>query len=109
MPVNAGWQWKAGEYPPMIGSSIYRSSPQEAFNARPTCSTTKSGGMWHFGPRLGIERCGKINSANSCSDNCTGIGVISGFLAVVVMICGPHVKKVDSHGSIQILPNTTRG
>jgi hypothetical protein len=55
---------------------------------------------------VGIERCGKINSLNSDSDNCTGMGVISGFLAVVLMMYGPHVKKVDSHGSIQISPYT---
>jgi hypothetical protein len=63
----------------------------------------------HFGPRLGIERCGKINSVNSDSDNCTGMGVISGFLAVVLMMEGPHVKKVDPHGSIPISPHRTRG
>jgi type I restriction enzyme M protein len=41
---------------------------------------------------------------NSGSANCTGIGVVAGFLAVVLMLGGPHVKKVDSHGSIQIFP-----
>ena len=58
---------------------------------------------------MGIERCGQINSVNSGSDNCTGIGVISGFLAVVLIICGPHVEKVDLHGRSLISPHTTRG
>src|SRR2546429_9742559 len=31
-------------------------------------------------------------------DNCTGMGVISGLLAEALMMYGPHVKKVDSHG-----------
>jgi hypothetical protein len=56
-----------------------------------------------------MERYGKINSLNSDSDNCTGMGVISGFLAVVLMMYGPHVKKVDSHGSIHISPYTIIG
>jgi hypothetical protein len=74
-------------------------------------STTKFGGMWilHLGPRLGIERCGKINSVNSVSANCTGMGVMPGFLAVVRIMGGPHVKKVDLRWRIQISPHTTRG
>jgi hypothetical protein len=63
----------------------------------------------HLGPRLGIERCGKIKSVNLSSDDCTGIGVMSGFLAVVLMMCGPHVKAVDSHRKSLISPQTTRG
>jgi hypothetical protein len=39
----------------------------------------------HFGPRFGIERCGKINSWNSGAESCTGIGVVAGG-AVVVLI-----------------------
>jgi hypothetical protein len=34
MPVNAGWKWKAGEYPLRTGSSIAKSSPLEAFDER---------------------------------------------------------------------------
>jgi chromosome segregation ATPase len=40
----------------------------------------------HFGPRFAIERCGKIDSLNADSENCTGMGVISGFLAVALMM-----------------------
>jgi hypothetical protein len=35
---------------------------------------------------LGIERCGKINAVNSGSESWTGIGVVTGFGAVVLMI-----------------------
>jgi hypothetical protein len=28
------WKWKAGEYPPRIGSSMSKSSPLEAFAER---------------------------------------------------------------------------
>jgi len=31
--------------------------------------------------RMGIVRWGKINSVNSVSDTCTGMGVVAGFLA----------------------------
>ena len=31
-PGNAGWKWKAGEYPPRTGSSTSKSSPLEAFD-----------------------------------------------------------------------------
>ncbi len=34
-----------------------------------------------LGPTAGLERWGKINSVNSVSDNCMGMGVIAGFLA----------------------------
>jgi hypothetical protein len=63
----------------------------------------------HVGPRFGIARCGKINALNSDSDNGTGMGVIAGFLAVALMMEGPHVKKVDLHGRIHLSPQTTRG
>ena len=32
MPVSVVWKWKADEYPQPTGSSISRSSPQEAFD-----------------------------------------------------------------------------
>jgi hypothetical protein len=35
---------------------------------------------------LGIERYGKINVVNSGSESWTGIGVVTGFGAVVLMI-----------------------
>ncbi len=34
MPGSAAWQWKAAEYPRQPGSSICRSSHQEAFDER---------------------------------------------------------------------------
>jgi hypothetical protein len=37
------------------------------------------------------------------SDNCTGMGVVSGFLAAVLIIGGPHVKHVDPDGRISFL------
>jgi hypothetical protein len=46
---------------------------------------------------------------NSGSVNCTGMGVMPGFLAVVLIMGGPHVKKVASHGRIEISSHTTRG
>src|SRR5215510_8787083 len=57
----------------------------------------------HFGPRLGIERCGKINASNSGSESCTGIGVVTGFGAVVLMIEWPHMKQGDAHWKITLL------
>jgi hypothetical protein len=39
----------------------------------------------HFGPRLGIERCGKINAVNSGSESWTGIGVVAGFATVMLI------------------------
>ena len=53
---------------------------------------------------MGIERCGKINAVNSVSANCTGMGVMSGFLAVVRIMGGPHVKKVDLRWRTRLLP-----
>jgi len=47
----------------------------------------------HFGPRFGIERCGKINALNSGSDSCTGIGVVAGFGAVVLIMQWPHGRN----------------
>ena len=52
---------------------------------------------------MGIERCGKIHAVNSGSDNCTGMGVVSGFLQAVLIIGGPHVKHVDPDGRIRFL------
>jgi hypothetical protein len=40
---------------------------------------------------------------NSGSDNCTGMGVIAGFLAEVRLMSGPHVKDVDPHWKIRFL------
>ena len=40
---------------------------------------------------------GKRNAVNSLSDSCTGIGVVAGFAAVVLLMEGPHVKNMDAH------------
>jgi hypothetical protein len=44
---------------------------------------------------LGIERCGKINASNSGSESWTGIGIVAGFWAVVLIRQGPHGKNRD--------------
>ncbi len=49
----------------------------------------------HLGPRLGRERCGKINAVNAASDSCTGIGVVSGFLAGAGMMQWPYLKSSE--------------
>jgi hypothetical protein len=50
-----------------------------------------------------MERCGKINAVNSFSDNCTGIGVVAGFGAVVLMRQWPHIKPGDASWKITLL------
>src|SRR4029453_7671683 len=50
-----------------------------------------------MGPPLGIERCGKINVSNSGSESWTGIGVVAGFWAVVLIRQGPHGKQSNVH------------
>jgi hypothetical protein len=50
-----------------------------------------------------MERCGKINAVNSLSDSCTGIGVVAGFSAVVLIMQGPHVRNVDANPRIELL------
>src|SRR2546421_10887945 len=44
-----------------------------------------------------MERCGKINTSNSGSESWTGIGVVAGFWAVVLIRQGPHGKKSHVH------------
>src|SRR5262245_15140709 len=56
-----------------------------------------------FGPRLGIERCGKINASNSGSESWTGIGVVAGCGAVVLIRQWPHGKKGDGRWRIRLL------
>jgi hypothetical protein len=46
---------------------------------------------------LGIERCGKRNASNSGSENWTGIGVVAGVGAVVLIMHGPRGKKRDMY------------
>jgi hypothetical protein len=57
----------------------------------------------HFGPRFGIERCGKINASNSGAESWTGIGVVADFGAVVLMMQWPHMKHGDAHWEITLL------
>jgi hypothetical protein len=44
----------------------------------------------HFGPRLGIERCGKIHASNFDSERWTGMGVVADCGAVVLIMQWPH-------------------
>src|SRR5215813_12749603 len=44
-------------------------------------------------PRLGMERCGKRNASNSGSEIWTGIGVVAGFGAVVLLMPWPHRRN----------------
>src|SRR5262252_30593 len=59
--------------------------------------------MIEAGPRLGIERCGKINASNSGSDSWTGIGVVAGVGAVVLFMQWPHGKERDVHWGSELL------
>jgi hypothetical protein len=50
-----------------------------------------------------MERCGKINAVNSGSESWTGIGVVTGFGAVVLILQWPHMRDDDANGKIQLL------
>ena len=39
----------------------------------------------HFGPRMGIERCGKINAMNSGPESCTGIVVVARLFVILLI------------------------
>jgi hypothetical protein len=52
---------------------------------------------------LGIERCGKINASNSGSESWTGIGVVTGFGAVVLIRQGPHGKQSNVNWGSELL------
>src|SRR4030095_1834316 len=41
-----------------------------------------------------MERCGKINAVNSGSESWTGIGVVTGFDAVVLILQWPHMRMM---------------
>ena len=47
----------------------------------------------HFGPRLGMERCGKRKVSNSGAESWTGIGVVAGCGAVVLIVQWPHGRN----------------
>jgi hypothetical protein len=49
---------------------------------------------------LGIERCGKIHAVNSVSESWTGIGVVAGVAAVMLITQGPHVKNIAARWGI---------
>jgi hypothetical protein len=42
-----------------------------------------------------MERCGKRNAVNSGAESWTGIGVVAGCGAVVLIRQGPHGKQGD--------------
>src|SRR6266498_3041651 len=50
-----------------------------------------------------MERCGKINAVNSVAESWTGMGVVAGVCATVLMMQRPHVKHVDTHWRIKLL------
>jgi hypothetical protein len=52
---------------------------------------------------LGIERGGKRNAANSGSESWTGIGVVAGFGAAVLIRQWPHGKQSDGRWKIRLL------
>lgn len=56
-----------------------------------------------FGPRLGIERCGKIKVVNSGAESCTGIGVVTGFAPGTLITHEPLAKDIAMHWQITLL------
>jgi hypothetical protein len=50
----------------------------------------------YCGPRLGLERCGKINALNAGAESWTGIGVLAACVACELMVYWPRVQRVDS-------------
>jgi hypothetical protein len=49
-----------------------------------------------------IERCGKINAVNSGWESWTGIGVVTGCAAVMLITQGPLVKNMDARWGITL-------
>jgi hypothetical protein len=64
---------------------------------------TRSEPRVHFGPRFGIERCGKSNVAHAGAERWTGIGVVAGCGAVVLMMHWPPMKHGEAHWEITLL------
>ena len=62
----------------------------------------------HFGPRMGIERCGKINVMNSGPDSCTGIGVV--VRSFVILLIPEQLRQKHEQASPEspIIANNTR-
>jgi hypothetical protein len=44
-----------------------------------------------------MERCGKINAVNSSAESWTGIGVVVGFGAVVLIMQWPYRRNGDGN------------
>jgi len=57
----------------------------------------------HFGPRLGIERCGKIQMVHSGAESWTGIGVVADFCVGRRIRHWPHVQHGDIRWRIRLL------
>ena len=57
----------------------------------------------HFGPRLGMERCGKRKVSNSGAESWTGIGVVAGFGAVVLIMQWPYERNGDGTWGNELL------
>src|SRR5574341_2052299 len=57
----------------------------------------------HFGPRVGIERCGKIHASHSGAESWTGIGVVAGCGAVVLIRQWPHGRHGEVNWGITLL------
>ncbi len=51
----------------------------------------------HCGPPLGIARYGKRNVSHSGAESGTGIGVVTGFGAVVLLMQWPQGRKGEVH------------
>jgi hypothetical protein len=50
-----------------------------------------------------MVRCGKRHAVNSVAESWTGIGVVAGFCAVVLIRQWPHVRNGQTHGKIELL------
>ena len=48
-------------------------------------------------------RCGKINAVNSVSESWTGIGVVAGFTAGLLITQGPHLNDITAYWRIKFL------
>jgi hypothetical protein len=57
----------------------------------------------HLRSRWGIARCGTIHPSNAGSESWTGIGVVAGVGAVILLRQGPHTRHVDACESIKVL------
>src|SRR5262249_26282171 len=49
-----------------------------------------------------MERCGKMNASNSSAESWTGIGVVAGCAAVMLITQGPLVKNMDVRWGITL-------